>query len=166
MIRILKACVSAFIFIFIAAFLGRMGFRINMTPSLPKGIYQLIKTDPKKYKKGDLVIFDLPKDAKKRGRAQNGWGFRPFLKNVMGVPGDIIEIKKETVHINGIALKNGKILKQDRRGRELKSCGDITLSGNQFFVMALYNPKSYDSRYFGPIDKNMIKGKAEAIFTW
>ena len=164
-----------FVFLFVMGIFHKMGFTYNPTSSLPKGIYKLTETDPKEYKKGDLIMFCLPEaealKAKKRGYWKTGYttcpgDFPPLIKKVIGVSGDSIKIKNETVHINGIALKNGKISKKDRRGRELKPCGDIVVGDNEIFAMSLYNPNSWDSRYFGAIDKNSIIGKTKAIWTW
>jgi len=143
------------------------GFRLNMTASLPKGIYKITEREAAKYARGDLIMFCLPeneetKKAKERGYILPGFacgGSLPLMKRVAGISGDRIEVKGGNLHVNGRPLKNGNVFKKDGERRDMKSCGDLTLSENEVFAVSLYNPKSFDSRYFGPVNKNSIIGK-------
>ncbi len=119
-------------------------------------------------------MFCLPKaeakKAKKRDYIPPGFvcpdGLVSLTKTVAGIFGDKIEIKNRTVHINGIAIKNGEVSKKDSWGRKLKSCGDLVVGNNEIFAMSMYNADSYDSRYFGVIHKNSIIGTAKRIWIW
>ena len=71
------------------------GFRINPTPSMPKGLYRMVKEAPAK---GNMVTFCLQGEfaflAQERGYVQAGScpnGLRPLLKRLADLPGDYIE---------------------------------------------------------------------------
>ena len=117
------------------------GFRINPTPSLPKGLYRLVEGSPVK---DDLVTFCLQGEfaelALQRGYLQAGScpsGLRPLLKRLAGLPGDYIEA-------DALAIRS-----VDSQGRHMPS---VLQSGfipsGMAFVLADH-AGSFDSRYFG-----------------
>ena len=121
------------------------GLRVNLTPSLPIGIYALCPDTPGK---GDAAAFCLEGEfaemARERGYLLAGScpsGLRPLLKRVAGLPGDVIPYDLS-------------VRPADSLGRALPS---VPLQGVVPPGMALVladHPGSFDSRYFGlvPLD--------------
>jgi len=157
------------LFFISTGFFYAAGFRINVTASFAKGVYKITERDAAKYAIGDLIIFCLPENIETRNYVPYGFACRgraSLMKRVAAVSGDRIEVRRGIVHVNGRLLKNGNVFKKDGKKRDMKSCGDLTLSENEVFAMSLYDPKSFDSRYFGPITAKSITGKAKAVFIW
>ncbi|MBI3392189.1 MAG: signal peptidase I [Nitrospirae bacterium] len=108
--------------------------------------------------RGEIVLFRFPRDES-----------RDFLKRVVGIPGDTVEIRAKRVFINGTLLRedyaaydDARILSGDVDPRD--NFGPTTLSREQFFVLGDNRDHSHDSRYFGPIRRDSIKGQARTIF--
>lgn len=88
----------------------------------------------------------------------------PLLKQVSGVPGDVICRENMRILINGIEV--GWAKKKDAVGRELPAWqGCITLSDRQLFLMNSH-AGSLDGRYFGPIEVSEIQSAAQPIAEW
>lgn len=100
-------------------------------------------------KQNDIVIIDAP----------DGSG-QEYVKRVIGVPGDEIEIKEGTVFVNGIIKEENYI----HPGLETIPQSEIkwTLEEDEFFVLGDNRNlgKSIDSRYFGPVEKKHINSIA------
>ncbi len=148
------------------------GYRLNLTPSYPLGLYQLSKT--KLYQPGDLVIFCPPpgaaiEQALKRGYLKYGTcnsGSTPLIKKIMAISGDHLSF-------DGVVRKNGKPLARflvhsaDSHHRKLPRLKAFTLTEDEFFMMSDYAPEnSFDSRYFGAVNAAAIQGKAALLFTF
>jgi signal peptidase I len=106
----------------------------------------------KKLNRADVVVFKYP-----RNHSQY------FIKRIIGLPGEKIEIKGGKVSIynsenpNGITLDESTYLPN-----ELKTAGEIALmlKDNEYFVMGDNRSASSDSRYWGPVLDSEIIGKA------
>ena len=113
----------------------------------------------KKPARGDVVVFKYPINP-----AQD------YIKRVVGVEGDQIEIKNKKVYVNGepqdesyaIFLDN-KIFSPGEQRRD--NIELITVPPNSLFVMGDNRDNSYDSRFWNFVDLNVVKGKA-FIFYW
>ncbi|GFH63373.1 MAG: putaive type IV secretion system, signal peptidase TraF [Candidatus Desulfovibrio kirbyi] len=137
--------------------LWNAGYRVNVTPSLPKGIYRLASGVPAK---GDLASFCLEGEfadlARERGYLQAGScssGLRPLLKTLAGLPGDFI---------NPAALN---IRAADSQGRAMPS---VLEEGNipQGYALALADHEgSFDGRYFGLVPLASLR-KVKAVWLW
>lgn len=97
--------------------------------------------------RGDIVVFHPP----------NGSNVF-YVKRVIGLPGETIEIKNGEILINGIPL-NEDYLNITTPG----IYGPVTLNDDEYFVMGDHRNNSLDSREFGPISKKSIVGKASLI---
>ncbi|RVU55393.1 signal peptidase I [Anaerosphaera multitolerans] len=99
--------------------------------------------------KGDIVILDSPEEDNKE-----------YIKRVIGVPGDVIEIDNGNVYING-QLYDEDYIKEGVL-TEIYSENSWTLSSDEYFVMGdnRLPGKSLDSRFFGPIKRDTIRGIA------
>ena len=106
-------------------------------------------------KRGDIVMLENP-----NYNPEDENSHQYFIKRVIGIPNDIVEIKPDGVYING--------QKQD----EPYTKGDtVPLAGNgkyevpaqKYFVMGDNRENSTDSRFFSFIKKDAIKGKAVLV---
>ena len=147
---------------------GLLGFRINLTPSYPLGLWQITNDTPKK---GDLVMFDFPTGnplaliAHDRGYLRDGAsGYMPLMKRLAAVAGDKVTIG-DHVEINGTPWPNGDIRQVDSNGREVLSVAssEIVKTGT-CWLLSDYNPRSFDSRYFGAVSTHAITAVARPIF--
>ncbi len=143
------------------------GLRVNFTPSMPLGIYRL-EPLPGGVERGMFVAVCAPTDVADLGR-DRGYlaGGRcpgdtePLLKVVAGVPGDEVTVSTRGVAVNGCVLPNSAPLAFDRSDRPLKAwpLGRYRLGPNQLWLYT-GNPRSWDSRYWGPAVTTSIMGRA------
>ncbi|UTW43590.1 S26 family signal peptidase [bacterium SCSIO 12844] len=131
--------------------------RYQGTQSMPVGIY--LQYPAKEYYIGDDIIF-YPNTSVEKLILKRGWlsEKEPLLKEVVASKGDFICAKGGYLWIN--QQKIAPILKKDRKGRALP---EITLcrylNANEFWVMGISSPYSFDSRYFGIVKRQNILGK-------
>jgi len=139
----------------------QLGYRINLSESYPKGIYQTIPKKTIEY--GDFIMF-CPKNSPLMQEALNrnyilpgtcDGGYYPLLKKVVGLEGDKIEIK-DYVTINGKKQKRSKLYKKDPKGNLLPSPKEknFRVKKGTMFLMSDYHELSFDSRYIGAIEMN------------
>lgn len=148
------------IFIFLTIFL-KIFITFNPTPSLKTGFYLI--TDIEEVKKGDTVTIKYPKSIKNVVIPSNFYyrEVKGFMKNVEGVPGDLIETKDQKVYINGI-LK-GNIATLDFKGRFLpQSNVNKILENDEYYLMGEAE-NSFDSRYWGTVKRVEVLKKAKLI---
>jgi len=100
--------------------------------------------------RGDVVVFWYPRDAQKS-----------FIKRVVGIPGDDVEIRYGSVYINGEKIQE-PYLRPEFRDRE--SFGKVIVPQNQYFVLGDHRSSSNDSRNWGFVPSELIYGKA--IFSY
>ncbi len=109
------------------------------------------------YKRGDIVVFDPPR-AWVPGLGQ------PFIKRVIGVGGDTVEIRDGAVLLNGIKLLEGQYVFQiDGTTQETDPLGAENrwvIPAGQVFLMGDHRGNSADSREFGPVPVSSVIGRA------
>ncbi|WP_440617200.1 signal peptidase I [Cysteiniphilum sp. 6C5] len=135
-----------------------IGFIQQLTPSMPEGWYFTYPVAD--YHKGDNVVF-IPNQQTEHYILTRKWLPRniPLLKKIVGVPGDLLCIKGQNVYINEQWI--GKIYQTDGKGNMLpvfQFCGKIPKG--RYFMQGVANPHSFDSRYYGLVDKSQIMSKA------
>ena len=150
-----------------------MGLRYNATPSLPIGFYRLIAGG--NIGRGTLVLAcpensSVHRTAGERGYLRYGLGcpsrYTPFLKRLMAVPGDKVEINREGIVINGIPIKNTRRLDEDSVGRPMPMPPRSgTVEDGRLWLLSS-NPGSYDSRYFGSVPVGTVQGQVIPIWTF
>lgn len=132
----------------------------NYTDSLPHGIYRLHSGA---VQKGDLVVFVPPDQAKKIIRDRDYLHEGGYLmKYLVGKAGDSISTSNGQFVVAG--ENYGEILSQDKEGRALTPYpfSDHVIEG--YIVAVKGNKRSFDSRYFGPIPRASIIGKATPLW--
>ena len=131
----------------------------NASASAPIGFYWI---DKGPIKRGDLVLVRVPKRiaklVEKRGYLPPDV---PLIKRVMGLNGDMICRADRAVLING---KPAAVAQRvDSKGRPLPVwSGCHRLDDRQVFLLQDY-PRSFDARYFGPLDRRLIIGRATKL---
>lgn len=137
---------------------------INISPSIPKGIYKLKKVED--LKKGNVVYIEIPDNAKDIiwGREYLPKHINYLVKYIQGVPKDLIEVKNNKLFINNEF--KGNIQNFDKQGKKLKSelPKKYTLKENEYLLLGS-DDNSYDSRYFGVVKKEQILKEAFKIKT-
>ncbi len=106
-------------------------------------------------KRGDVVVFHAPDAA----QCPKGTGC-DFIKRVIALPGESIQIIDHAYYINGKKLPESYIPTEDvtNEGRFLTSAA-VTLGPDEYFVSGDNRPHSSDSREWGPIHKEEIVGR-------
>ena len=110
------------------------------------------------YKRGDIVVFTPPADWVQ----DNG---TPFIKRVIGVGGDTIEIRDGDVIVNGTKIAEPYIYKDEATGQPQKTRADEGQSDwvipeGELFLMGDHRGNSADSRAFGPVPMDNVIGRA------
>jgi signal peptidase I len=98
--------------------------------------------------RGDIVVFHYP-----------GNPDEDYIKRVIGVPGDVVELRNQQVYVNGERLSEPYIAEECSQ----TSCPDEVfpkLEPGQYFVMGDNRNHSSDSRRFGAVDRGYIVGEA------
>ncbi len=105
--------------------------------------------------RGDIVVFKYPVDEK-----------RDFIKRVIGVPGDTIEIRNKIVYVNGEELKDEYVIHRDGNiiPGERDNFESVTVPEGSFFMMGDNRDGSFDSRFWGYVKEEEIIGKALVIY--
>ena len=99
-------------------------------------------------KRGEVVVFRSPRDAD-----------RDFVKRVIGLPGDTVEMVNGTVYINGLQLLEPYIIKNDNT-----TMGPVEIEPGTLFVLGDNRGASNDSRSWGPVPAENLIGRAWVRF--
>ena len=107
------------------------------------------------FKRGDVIVFIYPEDTKK-----------DFIKRLVGLPGDEVEIKKGSIYVNGAPLADSVF-----NNRYYYNRGDFGVEGTKiivpkdnYFVLGDNSASSKDSRYWGFVPRDNILGEAIVIY--
>ena len=105
-------------------------------------------------RQGDVVVFEWPVDPSK-----------DYIKRIIGTPGDVVEGKDKKIYVNGIHYKNphevhkeDELIPKERNPRD--TFGPLTVPANSYFVLGDNRDRSYDSRFWGFVTQDKIKGLA------
>ncbi len=129
----------------------------SMESNFHNGEYLFIEKVSYKLKspeRGDVVVFRYPRDVRYN-----------YIKRVVGLPGEQVEIK------DGVVSIDGKVLKEDYVATGAKTYVDgkpelnysITLTDHQYFVLGDNRAHSSDSREWGPLDRRFIIGRSALV---
>jgi signal peptidase I len=110
--------------------------------------------------RGDIIVFKYPQDEK-----------RDFIKRIIGTPGDTVQVKGGQVLVNGTALDEPYVKAAASRPHlggaycgYAYGCEPLVVPPNSYFVMGDNRDNSQDSRYWGFVKRDKIKGKAFLIY--
>lgn len=122
----------------------------SMNPTLSNRewifINKIVRTSA--LKRGDIVVFHDPSYPK-----------RNFIKRVIGLPGETIEVKQGALFVDGIQLEED-YLPADFRTEALQEQDKFNVEDGTYFLSGDNRSRSNDSRAFGPIDQQKIVGTA------
>lgn len=109
-------------------------------------------SDPQR---GEIIIFEYPNDPSV-----------DYIKRIVGVPGDIIEVRNKQLYRNGEAVKESYIrfTQPDRIEPVRDNFGPVTVPEGKYFVMGDNRDNSLDSRFWGFVGRDAIRAKAWRIY--
>ena len=147
-----------------------LGYRVNITKSIPIGVYVVTNKVPEK---NDYVIFCPPDssifyEARKRGYI--GVGFCPknygyMMKKIVAVEGDEVTISENGVTVNNVFLPLSIPLKSDRQGNKLPQLNiNSILNKSEILLLSDVSKTSFDARYFGILNKQQIKNVIKPVW--
>ncbi|MGA2810001.1 MAG: signal peptidase I [Candidatus Acidiferrum sp.] len=96
--------------------------------------------------RGDVVVFWYPLDRSKS-----------FIKRVIGLPGDTLEMRQGTLYVNGKMVPEPYV---PLRYEDFSNFGPVTVPKDSYFVMGDHRISSNDSRVFGAVENKFIYGRA------
>ena len=128
-------------------------------PTLSRLENTLLPIDP--IRRGDIIVFKYPEEPE-----------RDFIKRVIGLPGDTLELRKKRVYINGTMLDEPYVRylvppDEENGGGEFDvrvQYGPVTVPPGHYFMMGDNRDNSQDSRYWGFMPQEYIKGKALFVY--
>lgn len=139
--------------------------------------FTLTLDDPER---GDIIVFLYGQDVPELMDEPGHWlkcnlpyqGFadescpKDFIKRVIGLPGDIVEVRDKTVLVNGRELDESYVQYRDphRIIQPRDNLGPLKVPEDKFFVLGDNRDESLDSRFWGFVDRERIKGKAWRIY--
>jgi signal peptidase I len=108
--------------------------------------------------RNDWVIFKFPKDEK-----------IDYLKRVVALPGDQVEIKDKKLYVNNQLISEPFVINStasviDKLKSPRDSFGPVTVPEKSYFVLGDNRDNSFDSRFWGFVKEDKIKGKAEIVY--
>src|SRR5262245_12261650 len=116
-------------------------------------VFGLLSDNPGR---GDIIVFPYPRDTT-----------RDFIKRVVGLPGERIEVRQHRVYINGEPLKEPYVKLDERSAMQpsrFSHWGPEIVPPGKLFVMGDNRDNSADSREWGFLDSQQVKGRAFIIY--
>ena len=115
-------------------------------------------------KRGDVIVFKYPEEPD-----------RDFIKRVIGLPGESLEVREKKVYVNGKPLDEpyAHFLQPPGRASELSEVtsidvreryGPVTVPPGQYFMMGDNRDNSQDSRFWGFLARDLVKGQAVVLY--
>lgn len=144
------------------------GFRLNTTASAPVGLWRIAPVNAAQITRGSLVSICPPPlgvvvAMRERGNLHPGdcplTATTPLLKAVLAVAGDIVTVQSGAVAVNGKPIPDsGQI-----PGMPAWPRGTYHVQPGEIWVFSGYSAASFDSRYFGPVSAENLRGVAKPL---
>jgi conjugative transfer signal peptidase TraF len=152
-----------------SGFIG--GYRLNLTPSEPLGLWRNEELQ-RPVAIGDLVFLCPPptavfEEAWRRGYLRRGLcagGVAPLIKTVAALPGQRVDIT-DHVLVDGRLVPASFVWRTDGEGRPINPDAGGVVPPHHLFLHSPF-ASSYDSRYFGPVPDSGLLGLARPVFTF
>jgi signal peptidase I len=131
----------------------------SMRPTLLEGDRILVNKFIYRFRpprRGEIIVFRFPEDRK-----------RPFIKRLVGLGGDAIEIRQGQILVNGEPLDGEELFSRNRyynQGDYGKEGRVIQVPEDAYFVLGDNSVSSHDSRIWGFVPKRLLIGQAMCIF--
>lgn len=148
------------------------GLRLNLTGSLPVGLYLVSHGS---LARGVPVLVCLPQGvaefARARGYVPQGGscagGLVPVGKLVWAIPGDTVTVTPTGLLVNGTPVPNSRPLASDPKGRPLPrpTVGRQVVGPGRLWVLSTYSRLSFDSRYFGAVKVGQVRADLHRLWT-
>lgn len=138
------------------------GIYLNTSHSAPIGFYRSISNP---MERGSFVAVCLSDEAARfgleRGYIHQGScenGAEPVLKRVIAMSGDAVRLKDTALFVNDKFITSASVQHFDSHGRplEFRNEFEMKLSPQELFLFSDHDPRSWDSRYFGPVTRSQI----------
>jgi len=129
----------------------------NEIPFLDIKLFDDIVLFSKVPQRGDIIVFKFPKDER-----------RDFIKRVIGLPGDFLEVRRQKIYINKKLFEDTHARHTDPASNDSfvprDDFGPVLVPEGYVFVMGDNRENSQDSRYWGFLNIKKIRGKALMIY--
>ena len=123
-------------------------------------LFEQVVTPTKAVQRGDILVFKYPQEPE-----------RDFIKRVIGLPGETLEVRRKQLYIDGVRLNEPYLqdrmpvlepgfIALDRRD----NFGPVAVPADHYFMMGDNRDNSEDSRFWGPLPHAYVKGKAMIIY--
>ena len=146
------ALISLVLFFSINALSARIRVEsVSMQPTLFAGNFVVVNKLAYQFgepKRGDIVVFEYPPDPKQD----------PYIKRVIGLPGEQVQIADGKVKINGVQIYEPYLASDTPQG------GEWTVPDESLFVMGDSRKNSSDSRSWGVVPFENVIGKAVVVY--
>lgn len=122
----------------------------SMVPTLVSGEYVIVSRLSYRLgapQRGDIIVFHFPRDPKEE-----------YIKRVIGLPGDEVEVKNGHVYINGQLLDEGYLKVK------MSYTGSWSVPAGQLFVLGDNRNNSSDSHDWGTVPMDYVVGKAIVVY--
>jgi signal peptidase I len=103
--------------------------------------------------RGDVIVFKQPDEPEV-----------DFIKRVIGLPGDIVELRGGRLFVNGTQIEEEYVTDEYRRRDGRKNFGPIEVLPDRYFVLGDHRNQSADSRFWGQVPRGLVKGRALLIW--
>lgn len=144
--------ISLFLFVSINTLSARIRIEsVSMEPTLYAGNFVVVSklayqfTEPNR---GDIIVFHYPPNPEQD----------PYIKRIIGLPGDQVIVKEDDVLINGVRIAEPYLDSPTRQG------GEWTIPQDSLFVMGDNRNNSSDSRSWGMVPVENVIGKALIVY--
>ncbi len=130
--------------------------QVSMKDTLQPGQYVLVdKLSPNfsEYKRGDIIVFEPPSGYQEDGKDV------PFIKRVIAVGGETVELRNNSVYVNGVQLQEPYVF-EGQPTQQIGALSRWVVPNGYLFVMGDHRQQSQDSRVFGPIARSTVIGRA------
>jgi conjugative transfer signal peptidase TraF len=146
------------------------GLRLNDSQSMPTGLYVRTSSESS----SNLVVFcpaepfaQLSVERGYRSRGNCPDGAEPLAKPIAARPGEVVDLSAAGIAVNGRLLPNTAPLVKDSAGQPLHhwSFGRYVVAPGTVWVASSYSPRSFDSRYFGPVEASQVREHVRPLLT-